>query len=244
MSETEPETRLQIRLIPVTPLQQNCSLIWDTVTKHAALVDPGGDVDQLMGALEHFGLTLKRIWLTHGHLDHAGAAQELKERTGVAIEGPHEDDQWILDGIEDAGRKYGISDGRNCKPDRYLHDGDTVELEGVVFDISHTPGHTPGHVVIHNRDAKIAFVGDVLFAGSIGRTDFERGNHQQLLDSITGKLWPLGKDMRFVPGHGPTSTFGQERQTNPFVADRLTGYDGAATSAGSDYDQKTAKRWQ
>jgi len=243
MTEARTEPKLQIRIVPVTPLQQNCSLIWDTATKHAAFVDPGGDIDALQGALDHFGLTLKKIWLTHGHLDHAGAAAELRERTGIPIEGPHKDDQFWLDQIEAAGLRYGIEGGRNVTPDRYLEDGDTLELEGVKFDVSHCPGHTPGHVVIHNRDAKIAFVGDVLFAGSIGRTDFPRGNHQQLIDSITGKLWPLGDDMTFVPGHGPTSTFGRERQTNPFVADAITGYGGAQKSEASAYNQKTAKRY-
>ncbi len=243
MSQTAPEPKLQIRIVPVTPLQQNCSLIWDTATKHAAFVDPGGDIDKLLGALSHFGLTLKRIWLTHGHLDHAGAAADLRARTGVAIEGPHRDDQFWLDQIEDGSRRYGITGGRNVTPDRYLEDGDTLELEGVKFDVAHTPGHTPGHVVIHNRAARIAFVGDVLFAGSIGRTDFPRGNHQQLIDSITSKLWPLGDDMTFVPGHGSTSTFGRERQTNPFVADSLTGYAGAQKTAPNDFDQKTSKRY-
>ena len=243
MADTQPQSKLQIRIVPVTPLQQNCSLIWDTETKHAAFVDPGGDIDTLMGALDHFGLTLKKIWLTHGHMDHAGAAAELRERTGIPVEGPHRDDQFWLDQIEVANAKYGIEGGRNLTPDRYLEDGDTLELEGVTFDVAHTPGHTPGHVVIHNRAAKIAFVGDVLFAGSIGRTDFPRGNHQQLIDSITGKLWPLGADMTFVPGHGPTSTFGQERATNPFVADALTGYAGAEKGEASPFDQKTAKRY-
>jgi glyoxylase-like metal-dependent hydrolase (beta-lactamase superfamily II) len=243
MSTSDSEPKWQLRLVPVTPLQQNCSLIWDTATRHAAFVDPGGDVERLMDALDQFGLTLKRIWLTHGHLDHAGAAAELRERTGVRVEGPHREDQFWLDKIEDGGRRYGFADGRNVVPDRYLEDGDTLELEGVLFDVAHTPGHTPGHVVIHNRDAKIAFVGDVLFAGSIGRTDFPRGNHQQLIDSITGKLWPLCDDMTFIPGHGPASTFGQERQTNPFVADKLTGYAGTHTTAPDPQAQKSSKRY-
>lgn len=243
MSEASPEPRMQIRIIPVTPLQQNCSLMWDTATKHAAFVDPGGDIDTLLGVLTHFGLTLKRIWLTHGHLDHAGAAAGLRERTGVPVEGPHRDDQFWLDQIEESSQRYGIVGGRNVTPDRYLEDGDTLELEGVTFDVAHTPGHTPGHVVIHSRKAKLAFVGDVLFAGSIGRTDFPRGNQQQLIASITGKLWPLGDDMRFIPGHGPASTFGHERQTNPFVADRLTGYGGAATVAPDEAEQRTTKRY-
>jgi glyoxylase-like metal-dependent hydrolase (beta-lactamase superfamily II) len=243
MSDKATEARLQVRIVPVTPLQQNCSLIWDTTTKGAALVDPGGDIDRLLGALQHFGLTLKRIWLTHGHLDHAGAAAELRERTGIPVEGPHRDDQFWLDQIEDSARRYGLSGAKNVTPDRYLNDGDTLDLEGTLFDVIHTPGHTPGHVVIYNREIQVAFVGDVLFAGSIGRTDFPRGNHEQLIGSITGKLWPLGNDVTFVPGHGPLSTFGQERQTNPFVADRLTGYAGTAKQAPDIGDQKSSRRY-
>jgi len=243
MSEPAPQPKLQIRIIPVTPLQQNCSLIWHEETKHAALVDPGGDIDQLVGALEHFGLKLTRIWLTHGHFDHAGAATELRERTGVAVEGPHRDDQFWLDQIEDGARRYGLAGLRNVTPDRYFEDGDALDFEGVRFDISHTPGHTPGHVVIHNAALGIAFVGDVLFAGSIGRTDFPRGNHADLINSITTKLWPLGDHVGFVPGHGPTSTFGHERQSNPFVADRLTGYAGATTQAPDVGQQRTSKRY-
>jgi glyoxylase-like metal-dependent hydrolase (beta-lactamase superfamily II) len=243
MSEPAPEPKLQIRVIPVTPLQQNCSLIWHAETKRACLVDPGGDIDKLVGALEHFGLTLTRIWLTHGHFDHAGAAAELRERTGVAVEGPHRDDQFWLDLIEDGAQRYGIGGLRNVTPDRYFEDGEQLAFEGVRFDVSHTPGHTPGHVVIHNAALKIAFVGDVLFAGSIGRTDFPRGNHADLINSITSKLWPLGDDMGFVPGHGPTSTFGRERQSNPFVADRITGYAGAETIAPDVGEQRTSKRY-
>ncbi len=240
---SESTSKLQVRIVPVTPLQQNCSLIWDTATKHAAFVDPGGDIDRLTGALSHFGLTLKRIWLTHGHLDHAGAAAELRERTGVAIEGPHKDDQFWLDLIEESSRRYGITGGRNVTPDRYLNDGDELELEGVKFGVVHTPGHTPGHVVIYNKPAKVAFVGDVLFAGSIGRTDFPRGNHEQLIHSITSKLWPLGDDITFVPAHGQTSTFGRERQTIPFVADRLTGYGGVKVEAADLGEQRKTKRY-
>ena len=234
---------LQIRIVPVTMLQQNCSLLWDATTKHAVLVDPGGDIEKLMGALSHFDLQLTRIWLTHGHADHAGAAAELRERTGVAVEGPHRDDQFWLDQIEEGSRRYGLGGLRNVTPDRYLEEGDQLEFEGARFDVLHTPGHTPGHVVIHNTAAKIAFVGDVLFAGSIGRTDFPRGNHQQLIDSITGKLWPLGDDITFIPGHGPTSTFGEQRRTNPFVADKLTGYGGVRTEEPNKADQKTSKRY-
>lgn len=237
------DPKLEIRILPVTALQQNCSLIWNPATKHAAFVDPGGDADTLLGALDHFDLKLTRMWLTHGHLDHAGAAAELRERTGVAVEGPHPDDQFWLDQIEDSARRYGLDGLRNVTPDRYFEDGEKLDFEGVTFDVSHTPGHTPGHVVIHNAALRIAFVGDVLFQGSIGRTDFPRGNHEQLVQSITTKLWPLGDDVAFVPGHGPTSTFGRERKTNPFVADHITGYGGADTQAPNITDQRTSKRY-
>lgn len=223
MTETAPQPPLEIRIIPVTPLQQNTSLVWATATKEGVFVDPGGEADRLMAAAGEFGVTIKEIWLTHGHLDHAGAAAEIRERTGAPVIGPHPDDQWLLDDIEAQGARFGISDGRNVTPDRYLHEGDTLELGGQVFSIVHTPGHTPGHVVIYNQPGRLAFVGDVLFRGSIGRTDFPRGDHQQLIASITQKLWPLGPDMRFVPGHGPLSTFGQERADNPFVGDRVLG---------------------
>lgn len=183
-----PAAALQVRVVPVTPLQQNCSLIWSEASKRAAL-DPGGEADKLMGALDRLGLTLARIWLTHGHLDHAGAAAELRERTGVAVEGPHRDDQFWLDQIEDSARRYNLSGLRNIVPARYFEDGETLGFEGVRFEVAHTPGHTPGHVTIHCPALRLAFVGDVLFAGSIGRTDFPRGDHAQLIGSITGKLW-------------------------------------------------------
>jgi len=221
MTDLQNPPSLDIRILPVTPLQQNTSLVWSTRSMDGVFVDPGGETDKLMGAAEHFGVNIKEIWLTHGHLDHVGAADEIRERTGAPVIGPHPDDQWLLDEIEAQGAKYGLVGGRNVVPDRYLADGDTLELDGHQFGVVHTPGHTPGHVVIYNQPGELAFVGDVLFRGSIGRTDFPRGNHQQLIDSITSKLWPLGEQMRFVPGHGPMSSFGQERIDNPFVADSV-----------------------
>ena len=222
MTETPaPQPKLEIRIIPVTPLQQNTSLIWSTETGEGVFIDPGGEVDRLMDAARQFGVKVVGVWLTHGHLDHAGAATAISERTGCPIIGPHEDDQWLLDEIEAQGAKYGIADGKNVKPDRYLHDGDELELAGNTFGVVHTPGHTPGHVVIYSKEGGLAFVGDVLFRGSIGRTDFPRGDFNQLIQSITQKLWPLGNHMRFVPGHGPLSTFGQERKDNPYVADHV-----------------------
>ena len=214
-------SQLDLRIIPVTPFSQNCSLLFDTESKEAILVDPGGEANKILGEIEKLGLTLKEVWLTHGHLDHAGGADEIREKTGVPVIGPHKDDQFWMDDIEMHWENYGHKGmGRNVVPDRYLEDGDSLTLGGVEFGIVHTPGHTPGHVVIYNQDMKIAFVGDVLFRGSIGRTDFPKGNLDDLVTSIRTKLWPLGGDMRFVPGHGPMSTFGAERADNPFVGDK------------------------
>ena len=215
-------SQLDLRIIPVTPFSQNCSLLFDTESKEAILVDPGGEANKILGEIEKLGLTLKEVWLTHGHLDHAGGADEIREKTGVPVIGPHKDDQFWMDDIEMHWENYGHKGmGRNVVPDRYLEDGDKLTLGGVEFGIVHTPGHTPGHVVIYNQDMKIAFVGDVLFRGSIGRTDFPKGNLDDLVTSIRTKLWPLGGDMRFVPGHGPMSTFGAERADNPFVGDKV-----------------------
>jgi hydroxyacylglutathione hydrolase len=216
-------------IAPVTPLQQNCTIVWCTVTKKAALIDPGGEVDRLLAAIAELDLTLDKIWVTHGHTDHAGGVAELQARTGVTVEGPHEDDQFWIDRIEESGRKYGMAEARAFTPDRWLKDGDTVSLGETTWEVIHCPGHTPGHVVFFHREVGFAQVGDVLFQGSIGRTDFPRGNHQDLLDSISQKLWPLGSHVQFVPGHGAMSTFGQERKTNPFVADRILGTTAAPT---------------
>lgn len=204
---------------PVTPLQQNCTVVWCTATNKAAVIDPGGSVDAILGEIARRGLTLDKIWITHGHLDHAGGAAELKEKSGLQIEGPHPDDQFWIDGIEEQGRAYGMPEARSFTTDRWLADGDTVTLGETTWDVIHCPGHTPGHVVFFNKDARFAQVGDVLFKGSIGRTDFPRGNLDDLLGAITSKLWPLGGDVAFVPGHGPMSTFGEERRTNPYVSD-------------------------
>jgi len=207
-------------IAPVTPLQQNCTIVWCAKTLKAAVIDPGGEIPRLMKTIEDQGLTLEKIWITHGHMDHAGGAAELKRLTGVPIEGPHKDDQFWIDRIQESGEMYGIPEARIFVTDRWLDDGDMVTLGKTQFEVLHCPGHTPGHVIFFHRQARFAQVGDVLFKGSIGRTDFPRGNHQDLLDAITGKLWPLGDDVQFVPGHGPMSTFGAERRSNPFVGDR------------------------
>jgi len=211
---------LRAAIIPVTAFEQNCSLIWCTATMKGALVDPGGDLDRLKAAVAHYGVSLEKILLTHGHADHCGQAGMLAKELGLPIEGPHEADRFWIARLEDDGPRFGM----HCEifePDRWLVDGDTVTVGELVLDVLHCPGHTPGHVVFFHRPSNLALVGDVLFAGSIGRTDFPMGNHQDLLDAITGKLWPLGNDVVFVPGHGERSTFGQERLTNAFVADRV-----------------------
>jgi hydroxyacylglutathione hydrolase len=210
---------VKVAVIPVTPFQQNCSLLVCEKTHRAAVVDPGGDLDLIEAALAESGATLEKILLTHGHLDHCAGTAELARRHGVPIEGPHEDERFWIDQLETQARNFGFPPAAKFEPDRWLKDGDTVTVGETVLEVRHCPGHTPGHVVFFSRPDKLALVGDVLFAGSIGRTDFPRGNHAQLLASIRGRLWPLGDDVTFVPGHGPTSTFGRERRSNPFVGD-------------------------
>ena len=218
MSQTPPFT---VQIVPVTPFQQNCSII-RAASGAAAVIDPGGEVDRLLAVAERMDARIEKIWLTHGHLDHASGAMELKRRTGAPIEGAHREEAFWLDQIAEQSLRFGVAgQGENVVPDRWLDDGDTVELDGNVFEVVFCPGHTPGHVVFYNEPMRLAFVGDVIFQNSIGRTDFPRGDHQTLIDSITAKLWPLGDDVRFVPGHGPMSTFGQERRTNPFVSDAV-----------------------
>lgn len=208
---------LQYLTIPVTPFQQNCSLIWDDATKQAAVIDPGGDLDVLLDEVDRLGLTLEQIWLTHAHIDHAGGTAELAAQLKLPIIGPHPGDQFWIDGLPQQGAMFGFPHSEAFTPTRWLHDGDTVALAGHVLNVRHCPGHTPGHVVFYSPQMKRAFVGDVLFAGSIGRTDFPQGDHATLIDSITTRLWPMGDDTVFIPGHGPESTFGRERKTNPYV---------------------------
>jgi len=215
---SEPPLRLGI--VPVTPLQQNCSLIWCTQTMRGAFVDPGGDLPKLREAIRQTGVTIEKILLTHGHIDHCGSAGIFAEELGVQIEGPHEDDLFWISRLAEDGARYGVA-GQPFEPARWLVDGDTVTVGELTLDVRHCPGHTPGHVVFHHPQSKLAIVGDVLFQGSIGRTDFPRGNHRQLLDSITQRLWPMGGETAFVPGHGPMSTFAHERASNPFVGDSV-----------------------
>jgi hydroxyacylglutathione hydrolase len=209
---------LQAGIIPVTPFQQNCTILFDTETKHGVVVDPGGDVEVILQTVQENGITLEAIWLTHGHIDHAGGAEELKEALGIRIIGPHKDDLPLLSRLEDQAKMFNVPMAvRNVTPDRWLDDGDTVSFGDHSFEVFHCPGHAPGHVIFFNREQNFAHLGDVLFSGSIGRTDLPGGNHQQLLDSIRDKVLPLGDDVGFICGHGPGGRIGDERRTNPFL---------------------------
>jgi hydroxyacylglutathione hydrolase len=215
---------LKVGVIPVTPFSQNCTLVWDEATKQAVVIDPGGDVPRILAAIERQGLDVRALWLTHGHLDHAGGAMDLRDqlnarpdRAPVEIVGPDTRDDMLLQGLQAQGEMFGVSGLRNVTPDRWLAEGDQVSVGSHVFDILHCPGHTPGHVVFVNHAAKFAQVGDVLFQGSVGRTDFPYGNHEALIDAIKSKLLPLGDEFAFICGHGPNSTIGAERRTNPFI---------------------------
>lgn len=211
---------LRAAIIPVTPLQQNCTLVWCTRTMRGAFVDPGGDLPMLKSAMEKYEVAVEKILVTHGHFDHCGGAAQLADDLHVEIEGPHPEDMFLLEDLGNVGVQYGVP-GRPFVPARWLDQGDSVTVGELEFAVHHTPGHTPGHVVFHHAPSKLAIVGDVLFQGSVGRTDFPRSNHQDLLTSIVTRLWPMGDDTVFLPGHGQPSTFGQERATNPFVADSV-----------------------
>lgn len=214
---------MKCAIVPVTAFQQNCSILVCEETKRAALVDPGGDLPRLREALQKLGVTLEKVFLTHGHMDHCSAADTVRQEFKVPIEGPHKEDKFWIDQIEDACQRFGLPAAKAFEPDRWLNDGDTVAFGNQTLEVYFCPGHTPGHVVFFHRGMRLAFVGDVLFQGSIGRTDFPRGDYDTLVQSIREKLWPLGDDVEFVPGHGPTSTFGEERLHNPFVADKRFG---------------------
>jgi glyoxylase-like metal-dependent hydrolase (beta-lactamase superfamily II) len=211
-------------IVPVTPFQQNCTILWDESGRQAVVVDPGGDVDRILAAIDKAGVSVGQIWLTHGHLDHAGGAADLQDalrrrmgdNAAVPIEGPDRRDEFLLQALEEQGRSFGV-EMRNVTPNRWLCEGDSVMFGEHRFDVLHCPGHTPGHVVFVNHVAKFALVGDVLFQGSIGRTDFPYGDHAALISAITDKLLPLGDDFEFLCGHGPGSTIGAERQSNPFL---------------------------
>ena len=214
---TQPPLRAAI--VPVTPIQQNCTIIWCTRTMKAAVVDPGGDLPRIKAAIAQAGVTVEKILLTHGHIDHAGEAKPLADDLDVPIEGPNEADRFWLARLDEDGSSYGIN-GVVFEPDRWLVDGDTVTIGDLTLDVYETPGHTEGHVIFHHAPSRFAQVGDVLFQGSVGRSDLPGGNHQTLIRSIVEKLWPLGDDTAFIPGHGQPSTFAHERKSNMFVSDR------------------------
>jgi glyoxylase-like metal-dependent hydrolase (beta-lactamase superfamily II) len=210
---------LKAAVVPVTPFAQNCSVVWCDRTGAGAVIDPGGDLEQILAAVRENGVRLERILLTHAHIDHAGGTAELARSLQLPIEGPHRGDQFWIDGLAEQARMFGFGRVERFEPDRWLDEGDRVQVGEIEFEVHHCPGHTPGHVIFYSPADRIAFVGDVLFAGSIGRTDFPGGDYDTLIRAIRGKLFPLGDDVRFVPGHGPMSTFGEERRSNPFVGD-------------------------
>ncbi|RTL53791.1 MAG: MBL fold metallo-hydrolase [Bradyrhizobiaceae bacterium] len=210
-------SKAQAVIIPVTPFQQNCTLIWCTATSKAVVIDPGGDLQQISKAITQAGVTVDQIWLTHGHIDHVGAAADLRDALKVGITGPHMADKYLLDHVVESGMRFGMTGVRNFTPDRWLNEGDTVSVGELTFEIFHCPGHSPGSVVYFNKEMRFAHVGDVLFNGSVGRSDLPGGDHATLIKSITDKLLPLGDDVGFICGHGPGSSIGHERMTNPFL---------------------------
>ncbi len=214
---------IKVTIVPVTAYQQNCSVVKCEASGKAAIVDPGGDVDNILEAVRNMGATVEKIILTHGHMDHCAVADVLRQQLEVPIEGPHKDDDFWLAKLPEWCDMAGFPRAESFAPDRWLSDGEQVTVGEQVLEVLHCPGHTPGHVVFYHPQLKLAWVGDVLFQGSIGRTDFPRGNHSELIDSIRNKLFPLGDEVTFIPGHGPNSTFGNERQSNPFVADKRYG---------------------
>ncbi|MFP1907725.1 MBL fold metallo-hydrolase [Lonsdalea quercina] len=208
---------MKYQIIPVTAFSQNCTLLWSEASGDAALVDPGGEAEKIKQAVAEAGVTVKLILLTHGHLDHVGAAAELADYYQVSIKGPQRADAFWLDGLPAQSRMFGLDDCQPLTPDEWLEEGDTVTIGDVHLSVLHCPGHTPGHIVFFCESDRLAISGDVIFRGGVGRSDFPQGNHDALIQSITAKLLPLGDDVAFIPGHGPMSTLGEERLTNPFL---------------------------
>lgn len=212
---------MQYTIIPVTPFQQNCTLFWCEATREAAVIDPGGDIERIERTVADQGVKLVKILVTHGHIDHAGGVATLSERHGLPIEGPHQEDRFWIEGMPQQSRMFGFPNVKSFEPTRWLEDGDKVKFGEIELDVLHCPGHTPGHVAFYHAPSKLVQVGDVLFQGSIGRTDFPRGDHDTLIRSIREKLFPLGDEVEFIPGHGPMSSLGEERRYNPFLSGRF-----------------------
>jgi hydroxyacylglutathione hydrolase len=219
--KTETKARAGAIIVPVTLFEQNCTIIWCEATRKAVVIDPGGDVPRIQEAIKQTGVTIEKIWLTHGHIDHVGGAADLRDALGVKIEGPHIGDKYLLDNVVSSGERFGMTGVRNFGPDRWLDEGEQVSIGELTFDVYHCPGHSPGSVVFFNKELRFAHVGDVLFNGSVGRTDLPGGSHAELINSIKTKLLPLGDDVGFICGHGAGSTIGQERLTNPFLTGEM-----------------------
>ena len=219
--QTETKAKAGAIIVPVTLFEQNCTILWHEPSKKAVVIDPGGDVPKIEAALKETGVTVEKIWLTHGHIDHVGGAAELRDALKIPIEGPHKADKYLLDNVEMSGRSFGITGVRNFVPDRWLDEGEQVQIGELTFDIFHCPGHSAGSIVFFSDELRFAHVGDVLFNGSVGRSDIPGGNHATLIKSIKDKLLPLGDDVGFICGHGAGSSIGQERMTNPFLTGEL-----------------------
>ena len=238
MEENNQSKSIRAVVVPVTPFQQNCSIVWCGETSLGAIFDPGGDLDNILKMVQDNNITVEKILITHAHLDHAGGANELSKMLNVPIEGPHEEDLFLMESLSEQGERFGLKGAQSFETTRYLKNGDEVTIGNQTLGVRHCPGHTPGHIIFFHEKAQLAVVGDVIFQGSIGRSDLPRGNHEQLVNSIVNELWPLGDEMTFIPGHGPLSTFGQERLTNPYVSDFALGIEREITQKVKNQEEQ------